>query len=241
MRYKLTVSYDGSMFNGYQKQSNQRTIQGEIEKAILLVCKEEVKVHASGRTDTGVHAKAQVLHFDTSLQISAKDMQNALNATLPDDIYVRLVNRVSSDFHSRYHAKGKEYQYLINFGEYNPLLRNYVLQYCRELNVEKMIEASKHLLGEHDFSAFTTNCVVENRVRRIDNIDIVVSNNSIIITIKGNGFLRYMVRCIVGTLIDVGRGRFEVDDVKDILDSKNRGDAGPSVDSCGLYLLSVLY
>ncbi len=241
MRYKVIIAYDGSGFNGYQKQSEQRTIQGEIEKALKLVCKEDVKVHASGRTDSFVHAKGQVIHFDTNLQVSAIDMKNALNSTFPDDIFARIVYRVNSEFHSRYDAKGKEYQYLINVGEYNPILRNYVLQYCRKLDVEKMREASRHLIGEFDFSAFTTNSTTDNKIRTIHSLEIIENGSNIVINIRGNGFLRYMVRCIVGTLIDVGRGRFNSDDVKFILMSKDRSQAGPSIDGCGLYLVRVDY
>ncbi len=243
MRYKLIISYDGSMFNGYQIQESGRTIQGELTEAVKLVAKEETSIHASGRTDAGVHAKGQVLHFDVALDISALDMKSALNSVLPDDIYVLACTRVSQDFHSRFNAKSKKYEYLINTGEYNPLLRNYVLQFCRELDVEKMEEAIKYFIGEHDFTSFTTGVRGEDKdcVRTIYSANINVTGTRISIKFHGTGFLRYMVRGIVGTLIDVGSGKIEPEKINEILLAKNRSAAGPNADACGLYLSEVVY
>ncbi len=242
MRYKVIISYDGSNFNGFQVQNDSRTIQGEIEKALKLVTKTETTIHASGRTDAKVHAKGQVFHFDSTLDISAMEMKKALNATLPDDIFVRLVTRVSDQFHSRYNVRAKEYEYLINMGEYNPLLRNYVLQYCHELDVEKMQEALNYFLGEHDFRSFVTGIDKEtDTVRTIESAKIEQRGLRISVTLKGNGFLRYMVRGIVGTLIEVGNGKLEPTDVVTILEKQDRCAAGANADSCGLYLTNVFY
>lgn len=243
MRYKIVFAYDGSLFSGFQIQDSERTVQMEIEKAIAKVTGKKATVYASGRTDAGVHAKGQVAHFDVDFDISAMDMKKALNSTLPDDIFVRLCNRVSTDFHSRYSAKSKEYEYLINVGEYNPLLRNYVLQYCRELDVEKMQEAIQYLVGEHDFSSFVTGLGEsdKNAVRTIYTAKVDAKGTRISITLHGTGFLRYMVRGIVGTLIDVGRGKIEPADIKTILEKQDRTAAGPNADSCGLYLSNVHY
>lgn len=243
MRYKIIFAYDGSQFFGYQKQNNERTVQSELEDAIYKVTNERVTASASGRTDTGVHAKGQVAHFDTSLDISAASMRDALNSTLPDDIFVRLCNRVSDEFHSRYSARGKEYEYLINVGEYNPILRNYILQYCRELDVDKMYEAAQYLVGEHDFSSFVTGLGDQDKdtVRNITKIDVVQRGSKISINLQGTGFMKYMVRGIVGTLVDVGRGKIEAVDIKEILDKKDRSAAGPNADACGLYLNKVIY
>ncbi|MFV0499837.1 MAG: tRNA pseudouridine(38-40) synthase TruA [Bacilli bacterium] len=242
MRYKIVFAYDGTLFNGYQIQDDQRTVQNELQNAIKKITNNDVVIHASGRTDTGVHAKAQVAHFDSEFDISAIDMKNALNSTLPDDIFVRLCNRVSSEFHSRYSAKSKEYEYLINVGEYNPLLRNYVLQYCRELDIDKMKEALDYVIGTHDFSSFITGIKEEkNATRTIYSAEINVSGSRISIVVHGSGFLRYMVRGIVGTIIDVGRGKIEPSQMVGILEKKDRSQAGPNVDSCGLYLSNVYY
>ncbi len=241
MRYKIIVSYDGTLFKGYQIQDDERTVQSEITKAVKVVSKEDTVVHASGRTDAGVHAKGQVIHFDVGIDISALDMRNALNAALPDDIYVRVCTRVSQEFHSRYDAVSKEYSYVINVGEYNPLLRNYVLQYCRELDVEKMEEALEYFIGEHDFSSFVTGRAEENAVRKIMEASINVAGNIISIKFRGNGFMRYMVRGIVGTIISVGAGKLAPEEIEAILAAKDRSKAGPNADSCGLYLVKVNY
>lgn len=243
MRYKIVFAYDGTLFNGFQIQDTERTVQGEIEKAVAKVTSSNATIYASGRTDAGVHAKGQVAHFDVEFDISSNDMKSALNSTLPDDIFVRLCTRVSTEFHSRYNAKGKEYEYLINTGEYNPVLRNYVLQYCRELNVEKMQEALSYLVGEHDFSSFVTGLGESEKdtVRTIYEARVAAKGTKISVVLNGSGFLRYMVRGIVGTLIDVGRGKIEPSDIKKILEKKDRSYAGPNADACGLYLVSVRY
>ncbi len=243
MRYKIVFAYDGSLFSGFQIQDSERTVQSEVEKAIKKITNEEVTIYASGRTDAGVHAKGQVAHFDVDFEISAIDMKNALNSTLPDDIFVRLCNRVSPEFHSRYSAKSKEYEYLINVGEYNPVFRNYVLQYCRELDVEKMQEAINYLVGEHDFSSFVTGLGESDKdaVRTIYSAKVEAKGTKINITLHGSGFLKYMVRGIVGTLIDVGRGKRNPEDIKAILEKQDRTAAGPNADSCGLYLSNVHY
>ncbi len=243
MRYKIIISYDGSNFSGFQKQDNSRTIQGELELACEKVVKHKVITHPSGRTDAKVHAKGQVVHFDADIEISAFDMRDALNSTLPDDIFVRTCSRVSEDFHSRYNAKEKEYEYLINVGEYNPLLRNYVLQYCRPLDVEKMEKAIKYLEGEHNFLSFATKIGDEdkNAVREITNTMIKTTGTRISIRVRGTGFLRHMVRGIVGTLVLVGSGKIEPEEMQTILQAKNRSKAGPNADGCGLYLLNVKY
>ncbi len=243
MRYKIVFAYDGTQFSGYQIQDNERTVQSELEKAINKVTGEQATVHASGRTDAGVHAKGQVAHFDAEFNISSIDMKNALNSVLPDDIYVRLCNRISEDFHSRYSAKSKEYEYLINTGEYNPLLRSYVLQYCRDLDVDKMREAIEYLVGEHDFSSFVTGLGETNKdaVRTIYKAEINQKGARISIVLHGSGFLKYMVRGIVGTLIDVGSGKRAPEEMATILEKRDRKCAGPNADSCGLYLTNVYY
>lgn len=244
MRYKLIISYDGSGFQGYQIQDAVRTVQGELEKAIQKIVKVPVTTHSSGRTDSKVHAKGQVVHFDANLDISSLDMRDALNATLPSDIYARTCSRVSDEFHSRYSAKEKEYEYLINIGEYNPLLRNYVLQYCRQLDIEKMQEALSYIIGEHDFASFASKIVDsedKNTVRTITSAVVRTSGTRISIKVRGTGFLRHMVRGIVGTLILVGNDKIEPIEMKNILEAKDRSKAGPNADGCGLYLLSVSY
>ena len=152
--YKVIISYNGVNFNGYQIQSSLRSVQGEIEKVLKEIHGYEIKSFGSGRTDKGVHALNQVFNFESELNMDGNSFKRAFNSLLPEDVYVKSVEEVPLNFHSRYSCVGKEYHYLINVGEYNPLEKDYVLQYNRDLDIERMIEASKLFIGEHDFRNF---------------------------------------------------------------------------------------
>ena len=153
-RIMCRVAYDGTLFNGYQRQPGQRTVQGEIEAALEKICKVPITIHSSGRTDTGVHAYGQVFHFDSDNKMDGTRYVRALNSMLPEDIYVLDSQEVHPEFHSRYHGKIKEYRYKLSLNTYNPMKRNYVYYHRRPLNVEKMQEAMTYLLGTHDFTSF---------------------------------------------------------------------------------------
>ena len=156
MRYLMTFSYDGTAFSGYQKQPRERTVQGELEKALKEISGgKKIDVHASGRTDAGVHAMAGRVHFDLETKITCEKLSKALNSLLPKDIFVRRVEEVPNQFHARFSAIGKEYIYKLNMGEYNPLERNYVYQHNEKLDVVEMERAMKYLEGTHNFKSFT--------------------------------------------------------------------------------------
>lgn len=242
MRFLMTVAYDGSKYKGYQKQPNQNTIQGCVEEVLTKINKEPVFVSASGRTDAGVHALGQRVHFDLKVNMRTDQIQKAVNSLLPSDIYVKKIEKVSSNFHARFDVKEKVYVYKLNMGEYNPIEKDYVLQVNHFLDVEKMKEASRYLIGEHNFRAFTkVDEEKESYVRTIHEITFHEKNHLLCITFKGNGFLRYMVRNLVGTLIEVGEGKRSVSEIPVILESQDRKKAGKTAPACGLYLRDVFY
>lgn len=243
MRFHITFSYDGSKFFGYQKQPRKRTVQSELEKALKIINdNKKVNVSASGRTDAGVHAINQSAHFDLGIKITSIKLNRALNSLLPDDIYVKNVEQVSDDFHARFDVKKKEYIYIINTLEYNPIEKDYVYQYNEKLNIKKMKKALNKLKGEHDFKAFVkADKEKEDYIRTILKTKIKYKNGKIIISITGTGFMRYMVRNIVGTIIEIGSLKYNEDYILDILNSKERKKAGKCAPACGLYLKDVYY
>ena len=246
MRYLMTVSYDGSLFSGYQKQPRERTVQGEIEKALKEINGgTKVDVHASGRTDAKVHALAQRIHFDLDKKMDPERLEKGLNSLLPEDIYIRKVEEVKEDFHARFSAIGKEYVYIINMGEYNPLERNYVYQHNKKLDVVEMERAMKCFEGEHNFKSFTkTDEEKDDYVRTISQTNLIRDTkdvNKITLVFVGTGFLRYMVRNMVGTLIAVGEGKLRSEEVISILRAQDRKMAGKTANPEGLYLKNVFY
>ena len=246
MRYLMTISYDGTNFSGYQKQPKERTVQSELEKALKEISGgKKIEVHSSGRTDRGVHAMAGRVHFDLETKITVEKLNKALNSLLPDDIFVRRVEEVSDNFHARFNAIGKEYVYIINMGEYNPIERNYVYQYNQKLDVVEMERAMKYLEGTHNFKSFTkTDEEKDDYVRTIVQTSLIreVKNvNQITISILGTGFMRYMVRNIVGMLIEIGEGKYKSEEIINILKQKDRTKAGICAPACGLYLRDVYY
>lgn len=243
MRFKVTVSYDGSGFNGFQKQINYRSVEEEIEKVLSKMHKHQIEITGAGRTDKDVHAFGQVFHFDSDLKITASGVKKGMNALLPDDIYVNDVEQVSEDFHARFHASKKIYEYKINTDEYNPLEVKYVYQLNKELDVNKMIKASKLFLGEHDFYNFCgyQEKKIKNYIRKIEDIEIIKEGNYVKIRITGNGFIRYMVRMIVAILIEIGLGRKDQTFIKERLDSKEKKRSNYKVTGAGLYLVRIYY
>lgn len=242
----MTFAYDGSNYKGYQKQPKAKTIQSELEKVLSkLNGDKKVEIHASGRTDAHVHALAQKAHFDLEKEMDVDKLKHSLNSLLPGDIYVKMIEPVSDTFHARYHVKAKEYIYKLNMGEYDPIEREYVCQYNKRLDVVEMERALKYLEGEHDFKSFTkADDEHEDYVRRIVQTSIVRDPrniNKITISFLGTGFLRYMVRNMVGTLIEIGEGKKKSEEIIEILNAKDRRKAGLTADPEGLYLKDVFY
>jgi tRNA pseudouridine38-40 synthase len=243
-RYKAIISYDGSRFSGYQIQPTGRTVQGELEKALSTLHKgEPISVVGSGRTDAGVHAKGQVIHFDSPLPIPLEKWPKVLNGLLPTDIAVQSVQQVSLDFHARFSAMGKEYRYLVyQQKERDPFKHHYEYHYPYPLNLNAMVEASTYLIGTHDFTSFcSAKTEIEDKVRTIEQIRIWEEEKGLVFQFIGNGFLYNMVRIIVGTLLEVGSGKKYASDIPRILEGKNRELAGKTAPACGLYLWQVFY
>lgn len=240
MRYFMRFSYNGSKFNGFQKQVDKRTVQGDLESVLSKIFNENIRVVASGRTDAGVHAYNQCLHFDSSKEVDFDKLKFSLDSLL-HNIYVKELYSVPDDFHARYDCTKKEYIYKINVGEFDPIYEEYIYQYNKSLDIEKMKDACMYLIGEHDFRSFTSLDYEKNCVRTIYSIDISIENDIIYIDFVGNGFLKYMVRNMVGLLIEVGSNNRNVEDVKKILDSMDRKEAGICAPSMGLYLANVYY
>jgi tRNA pseudouridine38-40 synthase len=243
-RYKSIISYDGSGFSGYQVQPNKRTVQSELEKVLAKMHKgKSIKVSASGRTDAGVHAKGQVVHFDSPLPISEEKWELALNSMLPEDISVLSVLKVDSSFHARFDALGKEYRYLLKLSKKrDPFQRDFAYQFPYELNLEAMKQASLFFIGTHDFTSFcSARTEVLDRVRTIETIDFLLEGDFLTLRFVGNGFLYNMVRILTGTLLEVGTGKRRPEEIVDILDQKDRRFAGKTAPAQGLYLWKVFY
>lgn len=243
MRYKIEFSYDGTLFNGYQVQPKLRTIQKCLEDAVsYLNGQKKTQVVSSGRTDKGVHALRQTAHFDLEENITLDKIKRGLNSNLPEDIHIICVKKVKDDFHARYCVKRKEYIYKINLGEYNPLERNYVYQYNRELNIEKMKEAIKFFEGTHDFTSFVSSeDERENKIRTIFETNIKLKKNILEISFIADGFMKYQVRNMVGLLLDIGKERKQIEDVKKIIDKRDRKLSSKTASPAGLYLKKVWY
>ena len=235
---RLTIAYDGTNYAGWQIQKNARAVQGIIEKALRKVLNENVKLIGAGRTDSGVHAKGQVANFK-----SKKDFTlTALNANLPEDIAIIKIKRVRENFHSRFDAKGKVYRYMIlNSRIGDPLARRFCWRVPWPLDVSRMKKEANTLIGKHDFKAFQAKSVIKNTVRTIKRLNIKKKGRFVTIDIEANGFLYNMVRNIVGTLVEIGRGYFPKGSMKRILHSRSRRQAGPTAPAQGLTLLRVLY
>lgn len=243
-RWKCTICYDGTLFSGYQVQPGKRTVQSEVEAALKRLHKgSEVKITASGRTDAGVHAKGQVIHFDSPLQIPEDRWIHALHALLPDDIVIRKTEKALPDFHARFDAVGKEYRYIVcTAREKDPFTRHYQFHYPYPLDVALMEEAASYFIGTHDFTSFcSAKTEVVDRVRTIKEIEIIENEEMLVFRFSGNGFLYNMVRILMGTLLEVGSGQRKATEIPYILEQKDRTLAGKTAPAHGLYLWEVFY
>jgi len=241
-RYYLQLSYKGTRYFGWQRQPNANSVQEVIEKTLSTVLREEIAVIGAGRTDTGVHASFYVLHFDVSVEIQdTEKLLYHLNRFLPDDIAIQKIKKVDIDFHARFSAVSRTYKYYISMVK-DPFTNETSYQFTVPLDIEKMNEAAKTLFEYTDFTSFaklhtdvkTNNC-------KIFQAEWAQENNQFVFTIKADRFLRNMVRAIVGTLLEVGKGKITVDDFRKIIESKNRGAAGTSAPPQGLFLVDIGY
>lgn len=250
---KLTIAYDGTKYNGWQKQGNtDNTIQEKLETTIGKFVDEEIELAGSGRTDAGVHATGQIANFKITnesynkIMSDYKELDNirdALNEFLPKDIKVSMVEEVDERFHSRLNATKKHYSFTIDNGMIPDVFsRKYMIRIKEKLNINKMKEAAEYLIGEHDFKCFCANKKMKkSTVRTIYEINVTESNGIITIDYFGNGFLYNMVRIITGTLIEVGLSKREPEDMKRILESLDRANAGFTAPASGLFLKEVFY
>lgn len=242
-RVKLTVAYDGTNYHGWQVQPNGNTIEAELNRHLSELLREEIRVTGASRTDAGVHALGNVAVFDTAARMPAEKISYAMNTRLPADIRIQESCEVAPDFHPRFRAAVKTYEYrILNRRFPDPTKRLYSYFYYYPLDVERMRAAAAYLVGEHDFQSFCTmKPEMENTVRRIYSLDIEKEGDVILLRVTGNGFLYNMVRIIAGTLIRVGGGFFSPEDMQTILEGKNRKLAGETARPEGLTLVEIRY
>jgi tRNA pseudouridine38-40 synthase len=247
MRYlKLTIAYDGTDFHGWQIQAGKPTIQGEIVSVLGRLTQERVAIHGAGRTDAGVHALGQVASFRTRSALSAPELQRALNALLPPAIRIAAVEETGPDFNARWSARAKTYRYRLYRGRVvPPMIWRYVLHYPFPLDEDRMRDAAARFVGAHDFAAFAASTGSEeddkerSTVREVYSTELVRAGEELVFTVRGRSFLRYMVRKMVGTLLDVGRGRLSPQDIERLYESRDRSKSGPTVPPQGLCMVSV--
>ena len=241
--FKVTLEYDGTAYAGWQRQPNQPTIQEAVETAVRSISQTDIPVIAAGRTDAGVHALGQVVSFRTDKALAPDEWLRALNATLPPDISARAVELVADDFHARYSAVGKRYEYrILNRPDRSALDRARAWHLYGILDLDAMRAAAKHLVGKHDFSSFQGHPTdVENPICDLRRLEIVRDQELVRIEFEADRLLKQMVRAIVGTLVEVGQGKRRADDVKTILEAKDRRAAGYTAPAHGLYLVAVTY
>ena len=241
--YKLIIEYDGSRYYGWQRQPGHNTIQGKVENILSILCGKEIEVIGAGRTDAGVHARGMAANAFMDTPLSAEEIRDYLNRYLPDDIAVREVREASPRFHARYNAIGKTYRYTCFDGPVKSVFdRKYYTPLREAPDLERMRRAARILEGEHDFRNFCVNPrMKKSTVRRVDRIDIEREGDYLLFTVHGTGFLQNMVRIMVGTLLEVGFGRMEPEQVREALEARERQKAGPTAPAQGLCLLSVDY
>jgi tRNA pseudouridine38-40 synthase len=246
--FKITLSYDGTDFAGFQRQANARSVQAEIEAALAPIEGTAVTVAGAGRTDSGVHALGQVASFRLASAIAARDLLHALNARLPEDVRVLTVDEAAAGFQARFSARSKVYRYRIsNTRVMSPFQRRFAWHVSRKLDIDAMTAAASELVGEHDFSCFqAAGGHVRSSIRTVTRslwTEEPLAGGGRLLTyeIGGTGFLKYMVRTIIGTLAEVGDGRRTPQSIRELLLSKNRAAAGPTAPPTGLYLVRVDY
>ena len=240
MRYLINLSYNGNKFYGYQIQNNEMSVEGEIEKVLSKILNTNINTISSSRTDKGVHALNQYCHFDYDKEIDTGKLTHSMNSILDGNIYIKSIKEVDNDFHARYSVKNKEYIYKINMGEYNPIEKDYVLQYNKKIDKDLLDKFISQVSGKHDYRSFTSDKDKESYERDVT-IDYKIEDNILLIRFYSTGFLRYMIRNIVGLLLEINDGKKSLDDIKFIFDSKSRCSLGVPAQGCALYLNKVIY
>ena len=244
IRIKLIIQYDGASFSGWQLQPGKRTVQGELEKALTFLLKEEVRTYASGRTDSGVSAYGQVAHFDTDKELNLKKLQDSLNALTPDDIAVTGLEIAPEGFDARFSVKKKTYQYRFYISKYAlPLFDKIAFRVNDYVNLEKMKEACKYFIGEYDFESFVSQKSGKtNFVRTVYDAKIVeLYDGMYAFEITGNGFLYNMVRIVFGTILKAGYGQIEPEEIQGLIEAKSRAKAGRTMPAYPLFMKKVDY
>jgi tRNA pseudouridine38-40 synthase len=242
--FKLTIAYDGTCYAGWQLQPNGKTVQEVVERALAKIAGRQVRIHGSGRTDAGVHAKGQVANCSPDTQLESATLLRALNANLPEDIRVLRVQEVDAKFHARFSATGKEYRYQVDCGvAADPFLRMYTWHHPRPLDIAAMRAVARLLKGRHDFSALSANPMrtVETTVRTISKLSVTKRGNVLTIAVAADGFLYKMVRSIVGALVKVGEGRLTIEQLQQLMKAKKRTALVETAPAKGLFLWRVFY
>ncbi len=243
MNYKICIAYDGTNYGGWQIQPNRLTIQELLEEKLAILLKKPTKVTGSGRTDAGVHAMAQVANFHHEGPLFPKLFLRSMNALLPPDIRILSIDEVEDSFHARFSAKGKAYHYHLSLTPtILPFVRNFRYHPRGKLDIKKMTEAAPLFIGKHDFTSFANvGSSSENPIKTLRRLDLVQEGDDLILQFEGDGFLYKMVRNIVGALIQVGRGKLEPEEIKQILAAKDRTRASQAAPPQGLFLFRVEY
>ena len=238
MKYLINLTYNGSAFYGYQIQKNKITVEGELEKSLSKILNENINTIGSSRTDAGVHALNQYCTFEYNKKINIKKLTHGLNSIINDNIYIKKIIKIKDSFNVRYDVIKKDYIYKINMGEYNPIEKDYVYQYNKIINKTLVEEFISKMNGEHNFKSFTSDKDNSNYLRNI-NISYKIKNKILYLTFESNGFLRYMIRNIVGLLIDINDNKKNIEDIDNIFKNENRCSLGKCVSGCGLYLKKI--
>ncbi|MBU1142628.1 MAG: tRNA pseudouridine(38-40) synthase TruA [Firmicutes bacterium] len=240
MRYMAVVSYDGTNYQGFQSQINGLGIQEVIEKAFRLMTQTDIKIHSAGRTDKGVHALGQVFHFDSKIDIDPETWVRGVNDRLPLDIRVKKVKAVKPDFHARHSAKSKIYKYVIAKKPSTAFSKNYEV-YIKNLDIKKMVSVLEDFVGTHDFKAFCQHVEGKPTIKTIYKAEFKETKKHYIFQFHGNSFLKYMVRSMMGTLIQIGIGKKESTIIQELLETKDRTQVGKTAEARGLFLVKIYY
>ncbi len=239
MRYLVNLSYDGSKFYGYQIQKGKVTVEGELEKVLSKIFNKRINTIGASRTDKDVHAISQYCHFDAD-KMDLKRLTHSMNSMIDKNIYIKKILKVDDKFHARFSVIKKEYVYKINLGEYNPIEKDYVLQYNKKIDKKLLDEFVFKMSGIHNFRSFTSDKDKDSYQRDLT-LTYKVQNNILYLTFKSSGFLRYMIRNIVGLLLDINDGKKNINDIDKIFKSESRCSCGKCASGCGLYLKEIYY
>lgn len=240
MRYLLNLSYDGSKYFGYQVQKNEKTIAGELNKILSKIFNDNIITIGASRTDKGVHSIDQYCHFDTDKQLDLIKLKKAINKLIDKSIYVKKIEIVDDNFHSRYSVKKKIYIYKINMGTYNPIEKDYILQYNKKIEKELLNRFTEKISGTHNFKSFTSDKDSKTYERTIK-VSYLINKKIIYLRFESTGFLRYMIRNIVGLLLDINDEKIKLNDIDNIFKSENRTSSGRCAPAEGLYLNKIEY